>query len=284
MTSSENGGDAGVETSVETNLAETASTPTKPAKKVKPQPMTPTEEAWDLAKTVFFAVAIALVLRIVIFQPFNIPSGSMKPTLLVGDFLVVSKPTFGYSRASLVYPLTRLPLEGRILQGSAPERGDVIVFKNRKDGNKDYIKRVIGLPGDKIQVKDGLLYINAKPVKKEFVEIAKDVCGGGDAPSYRETLDNGVSYIVQECLGDEGPLDNTSVYPVPAGHYFMMGDNRDQSQDSRVISAVGYIPADAVVGKAERLFFSVDGQKTKLWTIWNWPIAIRYGRILDSVE
>ena len=132
MTSSENGGDAGVETSVETNLAETASTPTKPAKKVKPQPMTPTEEAWDLAKTVFFAVAIALVLRIVIFQPFNIPSGSMKPTLLVGDFLVVSKPTFGYSRASLVYPLTRLPLEGRILQGSAPERGDVIVFKNER--------------------------------------------------------------------------------------------------------------------------------------------------------
>ncbi len=246
--------------------------------------MTAAEEAWDLAKTVFFAVAIALVLRIVIFQPFNIPSGSMKPNLLVGDFLVVSKPTFGYSKASLVYPLTRMPVEGRILQGGAPQRGDIIVFKNRKDGNKDYIKRVIGLPGDQIQMIGGLLHINGGPVKKEFIEISTDVCNGGDAPTYRETLDNGVSYFVQECSGDEGALDNVGPYQVPANHYFMMGDNRDQSQDSRVISAVGYVPSDALVGRAERLFFSVDGQKTSFWTVWNWPFAIRYGRILDPVE
>jgi signal peptidase I len=246
--------------------------------------MTPAEEAWDLAKTVFFAVAIALVLRIVIFQPFNIPSGSMKPNLLVGDFLVVSKPTFGYSKASLVYPLTRIPTEGRILQGASPERGDVVVFKNRKDGNKDYIKRVIGMPGDQIQMIGGLLHINGQPVQKEFVEVGEDVCGGGDAPIYRETLDNGVSYIVQECSGDDGGLDNVGPYNVPAGHYFMMGDNRDQSQDSRVVAQVGYIPEDAIVGRAERLFFSVDGAKTKFWTVWNWPFAIRYGRILHSVE
>lgn len=246
--------------------------------------MTPAEEAWDLAKTVLFAVAIALVLRIVIFQPFNIPSGSMRPNLLVGDFLVVSKPTFGYSKASLVYPLTRLPVEGRILQGGSPVRGDVVVFKNRKDGNKDYIKRVIGLPGDEIQMIGGLLHINGEPVEKEFIEIGTDICNGGDAPMYRETLDNGVSYVVQECSGDEGVLDNKGPYHVPAGHYFMMGDNRDQSQDSRVVAAVGYIPEDAIVGRAERLFFSVDGEKTKFWTVWNWPFAIRYGRILDPVE
>lgn len=256
------------------------------APKAAQAPMTAAEEAWDLAKTVFFAVAIALVLRIVIFQPFNIPSGSMKPTLLVGDFLVVSKPTFGYSKASLVYPLTRLPVEGRILQFAEPKRGDVLVFKNRKDGNKDYIKRLIGMPGDTVQMLGGVLHINGKPVQKELVNAnTPDVCGDGrGAPSYRETLPNGVSYIVQECYGDEGPLDNTSAYQVPAGHYFMMGDNRDQSQDSRVISQVGYVRADAVVGKAERLFFSVDGEKSQFWTLWKWPFAIRYGRIFDPVK
>ncbi|MEZ5891731.1 MAG: signal peptidase I [Parvularculaceae bacterium] len=246
--------------------------------------MTAAEEAWDLAKTIFFAVAIALVLRIVIFQPFNIPSGSMKPNLLVGDFLIVSKPTFGYSRASLVYPFTRMPMHGRILEGSKPQRGDIVVFKNEKDGNKDYIKRVIGLPGDEIQMIGGRLHINGAPVKKEFISNEPGVCDGYGAPTYRETLDNGVSYIVQECDLDNGHLDNTSAYHVPAGRYFMMGDNRDQSQDSRVISQVGYIPEDAIVGRAERLFFSVDGSRTKLWTVWKWPFAIRYGRILDRVE
>jgi len=214
-------------------------------------PMTAAEEAWDLVKTVFFAVAIALVLRIVIFQPFNIPSGSMKPTLLVGDFLVVSKPTFGYSKASLVYPLTRLPVEGRILAFAEPQRGDIIVFKNRKDGNKDYIKRLIGLPGDKIQMLGGHLYINDQPVKKDLIFAeSPDACGAGfGAPQYRETLDNGVSYLVQECNDDEGPLDNIGPYLVPADHYFMMGDNRDQSQDSRILSYVGFIGFDSLVGK-----------------------------------
>ncbi len=265
---------------------ESGSAAAKSPVKLRETPMTAAEEAWDLAKTVVIAVAIALVLRIVVFQPFNIPSGSMKPNLLVGDFLVVSKPTFGYSKASLVYPLTRLPVDGRILSFGAPKRGDIVVFKNRKDGNKDYIKRVIGLPGDKIQMLGGHLYINDQPVKKELIAAeAPDACGPGyGAPAYRETLDNGVSYVVQECAGDEGPLDNTAAYHVPAGHYFMMGDNRDQSQDSRVISQVGYVPEDALVGRAERLFFSVDGHKAKPWTPWNWPFAIRYGRIFDRVK
>ncbi len=262
--------------------AKAAAKPAKPAQ----IPMTPAEEAWDLAKTVVFAVAIALVLRILIFQPFNIPSGSMKPTLLVGDFLVVSKPTFGYSKASLVYPLTRLPVEGRVLSFASPHRGDIVVFKNKKDDNKDYIKRVIGMPGDTVQMLGGRLHINGQPVQKELVSAnVPDICGNGiGGPEYRETLDNGVSYIVQECSGDDGALDTTGAYRVPAGHYFMMGDNRDQSQDSRVTRQVGYIPEDAIVGKAERLFFSVDGQKTKIWSVWNWPFAIRYGRIFDPVK
>lgn len=253
--------------------------------KVEAPKMTPAEEAWDLAKTVFFAVAIALVLRIVIFQPFNIPSGSMKPNLLVGDFLVVSKPTFGYSRASLVYPLTRLPVEGRIFSG-APDRGDVVVFKNKKDGNKDYIKRVVGLPGDTIQMIGGRLHINGQAVPKEYIGNVGASCGprSGPAPAYRETLDNGVSYIVQECAGDNGALDNSGPYQVPTGYFFMMGDNRDQSQDSRVISAVGYVPQDDIVGRAERLFFSVDGTEAQFWEVWKWPFAIRYGRVFDKVE
>jgi len=248
--------------------------------------MTPAEEAWDLAKTVFFAVGIALVLRVIVFQPFNIPSGSMKPNLLVGDFLVVSKPTFGYSRASLVYPLTRLPLEGRIFSG-IPDRGDVVVFKNRKDGNKDYIKRVIGMPGDEVRFISGRLHINGAAVKKEFVgNVGTPDCAGfvGPAPVYRETLDNGVSYVVQECSGDNARLDNVGPYQVPTDHFLMIGDNRDASEDSRVISAVGYIHKDDIVGRAERLFFSVDGQKAQFWQVWKWPFAIRYGRVLDEIE
>lgn len=247
--------------------------------------MTAAEEAWDLVKTVFFAVAIAIVLRIIIFQPFNIPSGSMKPTLLVGDFLIVSKPSYGYSRASLVWPLTRAPIDGRIF-GSAPERGDVAVFKNRKHGNRDYIKRVIGLPGDQIQMVGGRLHINGEAVSKEFVGMVSVKCDGrmAEIPSYVETLDNGVSYRVDECHGDNGHLDSTGAFRVPADHYFMMGDNRDQSQDSRVVNLVGYVHRDDLVGRAERLFFSVDGAKSRIWQVWNWPFSIRYGRIFDPVD
>lgn len=247
--------------------------------------MTPAEEAWDLAKTVLIAVGIALVLRIVLFQPFNIPSGSMRPTLQVGDFLIVSKPTFGYSRASLIYPFTRMGLHGRIFS-STPTRGEVIVFKNRKDGNKDYIKRVIGEPGDEIQMIGGRLYINGVAVEKESLGMKTVLCDHhmAQVPIYRETLPNGVSYIVQECYGDNGPLDNVGPYQVPQGHLFMMGDNRDQSQDSRVISMVGYVPFEDIVGKAEWFFFSVDGSKAHIWEVWKWPFAIRYGRIFDAVK
>jgi len=178
-----------------------------------------------------------------------------------------------------------LPLEGRLF-GSLPERGDVVVFKNKRDGNKDYIKRVVGLPGDKIQMIGGVLHINGKAIQKDFIGNVEVSCNGMPSmiPAYRETMDNGVTYTVEECNGDSGRLDNVGPYLVPTDQFFMMGDNRDQSQDSRVQQLVGYVHKDDIVGKAERLFFSVDGSDAKIWQIWKWPFSIRYGRILDKVE
>ena len=245
--------------------------------------MTMAEEVWDIAKTVFLAVAITLVFRMVAWQPFNIPSGSMLPNLLVGDFLVVSKFEYGYSKASLIYPLTRLPVEGRVF-GSDPEIGDVVVFKNGRDRNRDYIKRVIGLPGDEIRTIGGTLYVNGERVERELLADVPAQCGSlGEASSYRETLPNGVSYIIQECYGNSYKYDNVGPFQVPADHYFVMGDNRDNSQDSRT-SQVGMVPRDQIVGKAQRLVFSVDGQKSRIWQVWNWPRAIRASRIFDPVE
>jgi signal peptidase I len=257
------------------------------AKAATPErPMTATEEAVDLAKTIVYAVAIALVLRVLLFQPFNIPSGSMKPTLQVGDFLFVSKPTYGYSRASLVYPLTRIDVKGRIF-AHGPARGDIVVFKVPRDGNKDYIKRVVGLPGDEISVLGGVVHINGAPIKKESLGVQLAECDQGPprpVAAWRETMPEGASYTVYECEGDDGAYDNVGPYRVPLGHYFMMGDNRDRSQDSRVGGVVGYVPLDDIVGRAERIFFSVDGQEARIWEIWKWPFAVRYGRLLDSVR
>ena len=247
--------------------------------------MTATEEAWDILKTILLAVAITLLFRMVAWQPFNIPSGSMRPNLLVGDFLVVSKFEYGYSKASLIYPLTRLPVHGRLF-GSGPERGDVVVFKNTKDHNRDYIKRVIGLPGDQIQTIGGVLYLNGEQVPREIVSDAPVWCTGPgyeEARSYIETLPNGVSYKIQECHGNSYHNDNVGPYTVPAGHYFMMGDNRDNSQDSRT-PMVGFVPEDQIVGKAQRLVFSVDGYDTNILQVWKWPTHIRWSRIFDPVQ
>lgn len=240
-------------------------------------------EAAELVKTVLYAVGIALVLRIFLFQPFNIPTGSMIPNLQIGDYLFVSKYAYGYSKHS--FPFSLGPFEGRIL-GSEPERGDVIVFKLPSDGRTDYIKRLIGLPGDRIQMVDGRLFINGEPVRKERIddEIYRDAAGSTHRIArYRETLPNGVSYVVREVNGDHGANDNTRPFVVPQGHYFMMGDNRDNSTDSRT-PHVGFVPYENLVGRAERLFFSADGAKARLWEVWKWPFAIRYGRILHAVE
>jgi signal peptidase I len=232
-------------------------------------------------RVVFQALLIALVIRTLLFQPFNIPSGSMKGTLLIGDYLFVSQYSYGYSHFSL--PLSPPLFSGRIF-GAAPARGDVVVFRLPRDDTTDYIKRVIGLPGDRIQMVDGLLHINGVPVKRERVADFIDDENGADARvrRWRETLPNGVSYESLDLL-DNGSLDDTEEYVVPSGHYFMMGDNRDNSADSRVMSAVGYVPFENLIGRAQIIFFSIrDGEPA--WHIWNWPWAVRWSRLFTIVR
>jgi len=238
------------------------------------------EESWvEIAKTIVYALLIALVIRTFLFQPFNIPSGSMENTLLIGDYLFVEKYAYGYSRYS--FPFGLMPFSGRVF-GSEPRRGDVIVFKLPLDNSTDYIKRVVGLPGDRIQMLNGQLYINDKPVPKVRVSDYIERIDGYEqhVPRYRETLPNGKSYFVLDRERD-GPGDNTDVFVVPPGHYFMMGDNRDNSADSR--TEVGYVPAENLVGKAEFIFFSID--ETGVWyEPWTWPGAIRYSRLFTVID
>ena len=236
---------------------------------------------YETFKVIIQALILALIIRTFLYQPFNIPSGSMKNTLLIGDYLFVSKFSYGFSRYSL--PFGFLPVSGRFW-AEKPEHGDVAVFKLPTDNSTDYIKRVIGLPGDKIQMKDGRLIINGKRVKRERIERFEDVDVFGQSKKivrYRETLPNGVSYDTLD-LRENGPLDDTKVYEVPEGHYFMMGDNRDNSTDSRVLSQVGYVPFDNFVGRAEILFFSLE-DGAAAWQIWKWPWSVRWERIFESI-
>ena len=239
---------------------------------------------WEGMRVVIHALLIALVIRTLLFQPFNIPSGSMKATLLIGDYLFVSKYSYGYSHYSL--PLSPPLFPGRIF-GSTPQRGDVVVFRLPRDDSTDYIKRVIGLPGDRIQMIDGLLYINGTPVKRERVSDFIDTEYGTPerVRRWRETLPNGVSYETLD-LQDHGFLDDTKEYRVPPGNYFMMGDNRDNSTDSRVApesQGVGYVPFENLIGKAQVIFFSIgDGEPA--WHIWSWPWSVRWSRLFTIVR
>ena len=238
---------------------------------------------WETVKTVIYAVLIALVIRTVAYEPFNIPSGSMIPTLLVGDYLFVSKMSYGYSKYSL--PGSVPLISGRIFE-SEPERGDVAVFKLPTDPSKDYIKRIIGLPGDRIQMREGRLYINGTMVPRRRIENYVYTPQHSSVPvsvaQYIETLPNGVAHPILEARGDRGQHDNTREFVVPAGHYFAMGDNRDNSLDSRT-REVGNIPAENLVGRADILFFSVNGE-ARLWEVWKWPVAIRFRRLFNTIE
>ena len=248
----------------------------------------------ETLRTLVYALLIALAFRSILYQPFSIPSGSMKPTLLIGDYLFVSKFAYGYSRHS--FPLSPALLPAGRWPDGAPERGDVIVFKLPADGETDYIKRVIGLPGDRIQVKAGVLHINGAPVRRELVdEFVEPVAS---APTlrcqrrsvdttgehlcvksvHRETLPNGRKYLTLNANDDRNsPSDNTPPYEVPAGHYFFMGDNRDNSVDSRYRGAVGFVPAENLVGRAEIIFLSSE---SRAFFPWDW----RLGRFLDSLR
>lgn len=230
-------------------------------------------------RTLIYAILLAFFIRTFILQPFTIPSGSMLPNLLVGDYLFVSKYSYGYSRYSL--PFSPNIIKDRIF-ASLPERGDVVVFRLPNDTDVDYIKRVIGLPGDKIQIINGLIYINDEEVSitnyndnyKYFTQYNKNTLKN-------EILDGKSHYILD--LETESLGDNTGIYRVPNDHYFMMGDNRDNSLDSRFIDQVGYVPFENFVGRAEFLFFSSD-KSVPLWKIWNWHKKFRFDRIAKKIN
>ncbi|NKB57807.1 MAG: signal peptidase I [Alphaproteobacteria bacterium] len=240
----------------------------------------------ETLKTVVYAILFAVIVRTFAFEPFNIPSGSMIPTLLVGDYLFVSKFSYGYSKHSL--PFSPPIFKGRIFE-SQPERGDVAVFKLPRDNKTDYIKRIIGLPGDRIQVITGILHVNGEPMKRRRVgDFPGERPGQRAAIQYQETLPGGLVHNIIETNGDFGPLDNTGIFTVPKGHYFAMGDNRDSSLDSRVLNRdgsapVGFVPAENLVGRAEFLFFSTNGE-ARIWEIWKWPFSIRYSRLFNGIE
>lgn len=224
--------------------------------------------------TIPIAAMIALSIRTFVFQPFNIPSGSMMPTLLVGDDFFVAKYSYGYSHYSL--PFSPRLFSGRIL-ASEPQRGDVVVFRLPKDDSVDYVKRIVGLPGDRIQMINGVLQINGQAVKHEQIEdfVANNGAGVVRVKRYRETLPNGVSYTTLD-LTSNGFYDNTPVYAVPPGHYFVIGDNTDNSTDSRVLSQVGYVPFENLIGRVAFIYFSVDRDTDH--------ISIRFERIGSLVH
>lgn len=238
-------------------------------------------EIWDTAKTFAIALILAFGVRTFVVQPFNIPSGSMMPTLLVGDFVFANKFAYGYGKYS--FPFAPFDFDGRLFE-DAPERGDVAVFRQPTNTSVDFIKRVIGLPGDRVQLIEGVLFLNGEAVPRERLADFTFEDGMGRlvrTARWRETLPNGATYEILEAR-DDGPLDNTPVYVVPEGHYFMMGDNRDFSQDSRVLSAVGYVPLENFVGPAMFIWFSI-GDGARFWQIWRWPTALRFERFFDGV-
>ena len=233
----------------------------------------------DTIKTLLVAGIIAISFRSVVAEPFNIPSGSMIPTLLVGDYLFVSKYSYGYSRYS--FPFGIAPINGRMFKDT-PQRGDVAVFRLPSNPSVDYIKRVIGLPGDVVQVKQGILHLNNTPVNRRLIGTVQPSSLQSTADTvYRETLPDGREHMIQE-VNDIQLFDNTQAFTIPEGHYFMMGDNRDNSRDSRS-SSVGVVPIENFIGKAQFIFFSVD-QSARIWEIWKWPTSVRFSRIGSSIE
>jgi len=237
----------------------------------------------EIIKTVAIALFIAILLRIFLFQPFTIPSASMEPNLYEGDYIVVSKWSYGYSKHAIPYspPL----FEGRIMD-NAPERGDIAVFKLPSDNKTDYIKRVIGVPGDRVQMINNVLHINGEPVENVVVtgEQVADMFNGQTVTTLRETLPNGRSYQIQD-FGPNYSLDNTPVFEVPEGYYFMMGDNRDNSIDSREQSAmgVGLVPAENLIGKAEMILFSWH-EGASLFNPISWFSKVRLDRFFTVLK
>lgn len=234
----------------------------------------------DTVKTVVYAIVVAILIRTFLFEPFKIPSASMYPTLYVGDYLFVSKYTYGYSKHS--FPMSMPLFKGKIWS-DVPERGDVVVFKPAKSEKIDYIKRVIGLPGDKVKLVDGRLYLNGKMVEREQVEDFLDRDGKGNLVRYKqyiETLPEGKKHKIME-MSDKEVVDNYSEITVPQDMLFVMGDNRDNSEDSR--KSVGNVPLENLVGRARVLFFSHNDEGA-WYKPWTWPKIIRWDRLFNPIK
>ena len=231
-------------------------------------------------KSIFLAVLIALIIRSFFAEPFNIPSGSMKPNLLVGDFIFVSKWSYGYSKHSLPFSFPIIPKK---IFNKMPIRGDVVVFKTPQDNRTDYIKRVIGLPGDKIKIINGEIHINNNLIIRKKNDDFIDVDQRGLTKRIRKYQEYFLNKKIEVLdIMDNGIVDNTPLYIVPKGHFFVMGDNRDNSQDSRFINLVGYVPIENLVGKAQFIFFSLEN--SRFFEIWKWPKAIRFNRLFKSIQ
>ena len=233
-------------------------------------------------KNIFYALIIAILIRSLIIQPFYIPSSSMEPNLLVGDRIFVSKISYGYSKHS--FPFSPFFLSNNRLIRMEPIQGDMVVFKTPADNRTDYIKRLIGLPGDEIQFINGEIFINKKKIIRK--EIKKDYivrCGSYELENiiYEETLPNGIKYLA--AYNKNGTLQNSDKYTVPKNHYFLMGDNRDCSKDSRFLSSVGYVNNLNLVGKAKYIFFSNDTLKGSVLKFWNWDNSFRFKRFFKSL-
>jgi len=233
-------------------------------------------------KTIFYALIIAIIIRSLLFQPFYIPSSSMEPNLLVGDRLFVSKYTYGYNKHS--FPFSPKLFDGRFFFNS-PKRGDVVVFKTPADNRTDYIKRLIGLPGDSIQFIDGDLYLNENQILKTKLKIKNKIfCGNSllDTVTYSEKLPNGIEYEAVYLKNQS--YQNSDKFIVPENHYFFLGDNRDCSKDSRYLSSVGYVDRDNLVGKAQIIFFSSDYKKGSIFKFWRWFDILRFDRFMKLIK
>ena len=234
------------------------------------------------AKTLLLALLIAIFIRSLFFQPFYIPSSSMEPNLLVGDRLFVSKYTYGYSKHS--FPFSPNLFSGRILYDQ-PKRGDVIVFKTPADNRTDYVKRLIGLPEDTVQIMNQDLYINDVKIIKKKIENSSNIYCGNEiirTDFFEETLPNGEKYVA--VYKKEGTMRNSDKFLVPKGHYFFMGDNRDCSKDSRFLSSVGYVSFNNLVGKAQLIFFSNDKKKGSFFKFWLWKQTVRFDRFFKKIK
>ncbi len=236
----------------------------------------------DNIKTLMIALIIAVLIRSLLFQPFYIPSSSMEPTLLIGDRIFVSKYTYGYSRHS--FPFSPPILNNRIFN-SKPNYGDLVVFKTPSDGRTDYIKRLIGFPGDEIQIIEGELFINKEKISRtEINNSFKIRCADSvsEVIAFKEKLPNEKTHTA--VYNKIGSMMNSDLYIVPKEHYFFLGDNRDCSQDSRFLSSVGYVHQNNLVGKAQMIFFSNDTKKGSVLKFWNWNESVRIERFFKRLK